>query len=524
MKEINLASWLVKFAPAVFLLAMQGSPGAVLTRTSAFDYDPATGLLTKEIIEPDNTAMCLVTAYTLDAFGNRTAATTRNCNGSTGSLPGSNSEAAAPSGDPVFASRTNVNVMDTRGQFVATARNALYNSSTNPNQQETRTYNTDFGTFATLTGPNNLTTAWYYDGFGRKSLEVRADGNGTQWAYFFCSGYFSGTASCPTINGESAVYVLVATPVSGPINAAAGTAGPVNGPVTKAYYDSLNREIRTETQGFDGTGTSTPIYRDTEYDSLGRASKVSRPYYEGQAAYWVSVTFDGISRVVTQTQPDNTVTTTTYNGLAVTVQNANLQTQVTTKNSQGQVVNVQDAYSKVLSFQYDPFGNPISNTDDVGNQTVVSYDIRGRMVQMIDPDMGTWIYAYDALGQLIRKTDAKSQTSTMTYDLLGRMLDRTEPDLTSTWYYDFYQGGASCNKGIGKLCQETTNTGYNKTISYDSLGRLGAVATIIDVPTPYGEGVTYDSNGRLATRTYPSGLVVNFTYTTLGYLQKITNS
>jgi len=42
---------------------------ATQTRTSAFEYDASSGLLTKEIIEPDNPALCLATSYTYDAYG-----------------------------------------------------------------------------------------------------------------------------------------------------------------------------------------------------------------------------------------------------------------------------------------------------------------------------------------------------------------------------------------------------------------------------------------------------------------------
>ena len=47
------------------------------------------------------------------------------------------------------------------------------------------------------TGPIGLTTTWSYDGFGRKILEVRADGTQSQFVYSFCNGVNGGTASCP---------------------------------------------------------------------------------------------------------------------------------------------------------------------------------------------------------------------------------------------------------------------------------------------------------------------------------------
>src|SRR5258706_4799540 len=68
-----------------------GAKAATPTRTAAFEYDPTTGLLTKEIIEPDTPTLCLVTTYVYDSFGNVTSTNVRNCNGSS-------SEAAAPAG------------------------------------------------------------------------------------------------------------------------------------------------------------------------------------------------------------------------------------------------------------------------------------------------------------------------------------------------------------------------------------------------------------------------------------------
>ena len=49
--------------------------GATATRTSSFEYDPDTGLLVKETIEPDQPQYRLDTTYAYDAFGNRKSAT-----------------------------------------------------------------------------------------------------------------------------------------------------------------------------------------------------------------------------------------------------------------------------------------------------------------------------------------------------------------------------------------------------------------------------------------------------------------
>jgi hypothetical protein len=45
------------------------------TRSSGFAYDPASGLLTQEVIEPGTPSLRLQTDYVYDAFGNKTSVT-----------------------------------------------------------------------------------------------------------------------------------------------------------------------------------------------------------------------------------------------------------------------------------------------------------------------------------------------------------------------------------------------------------------------------------------------------------------
>lgn len=298
----------------------------VLTRTSGFDYEPTTTFMTREVLEPANSNLCLVTAYTPDAFGNRASTTVRNCNGQAG---GFLSEAASPTGgDPLFPQRASnatygagsiliggITYLWNAGQFATLIVNAL-------GQQETRTYDPRFGAVATLVGPNHLQTSWTYDNFGRKSSESRPDSTATSWFYELCSALPAGTCP-PSLQGSYTGEYRVRVTATG-------------NPTTSTYYDTLNREIRTETQGFDGT----LVRKDTQYDNRGRAARVSRPYYAGAAPAWTVFAYDSLGRVITQTDPNTAVTTTTYSDLVTTVTNALNQVEVRTKNSQGQVIQV----------------------------------------------------------------------------------------------------------------------------------------------------------------------------------------
>lgn len=478
------------------------TPTGTLTRTSAFTYSSTTGLLASETIEPTQAQLCQTTSYTYDGFGNKTGATTANCTGATGTA--------------VFATRTSTSstaatsANPTTGQFITSSTNAKGHT-------ETKQYDARFGGVTQLTGPNGLSTSWTYDVLGRPTQEARADGTQVKYQYLYCTGNSAatvvGTAACPTVNGAVGAYVQIATPL-------ASDGSTQNAAISKTYFDAQGRQIRVETQGFDGSGASTAIYQDTQYNSLGQVAAVSRPYYAGQTAYWVQSTFDALGRAIAVTQADNTTSTTRYNGLTTTQTNANAQTTQTTKNSQGQTVSVTDTNGQVTRYAYDALGNLVTTTDVASNVISLTYDLRGRKTQMVDPDMGTWTYAYDAMGQLVSQTDAKGNTTTMSYDVLGRMAARNEADLISNWYFDVYKDGSTCARGIGKLCQATTSTGYNRQISYDVLGRSNSASTTLDAA--YTDSVTYDANGRVLTRTYPGGVVVRYGYTALGYLKTIT--
>ena len=441
------------------------------TRTASFAYDATSGLLTQEVVEPGTPAIRLQTDYTYDVFGNKLSSTVSGAD---------------------IVSRASSSTFDASGRFVSSNSNALGQSES---------FQTDgrFGQPTSQTGPNGLTTSWSYDGFGRKIREIRPDGTQTKWTYQYCSGVNGGTATCPA----GATFLIQATPY-----AADGTT--INGPTTTVYFDTLRRDIATDTQGFDGR-----TVRETKtYDALGRVSQASRPYFlSGGTPQQTTFTYDVLGRALTQTRPDGSVSQVAYHGLAVTKTNALNQTRSMIKDSQGNVVAVTDALGKTMTYAYDPFGNLIQTTDPVGNVVTASYDQRGNKIASSDPDLGTWSYSYNTLGLLVTQTNAKGQTTTLTYDQLDRVVQQVESDMTSVWVFD------TAAHGIGKLASTSITagpgSGYARSVSYDALGRPVQAATSIDGAT-YTMGATYDANSRLTKVSYPSGFTARYAYTNLG--------
>src|SRR5688500_14593086 len=102
-------------------------------RASSFEYDATTGLLVKEVVEPDSPNDCLQTSYTYDGYGNKIGVATSACAGATGHTISSAATA-----------RTASSSFGADGRFPVTGTNAL-------GQSETKTFDARFGAVTSLT-------------------------------------------------------------------------------------------------------------------------------------------------------------------------------------------------------------------------------------------------------------------------------------------------------------------------------------------------------------------------------------
>jgi len=532
LKRASAVCMLASFVSLAWVVPVHAA--ATLVRTTGYDFN-ASGLPIKTIVEPSgagNTNLCSVTETTaFDVYGRPTTVVTRNCNAAARVTAGAPDEAAAPTSgsDAVFPQRTSsvtYNTADPR--FIQTSTDAAGDKTT------AMAFDAGFGVLKSSTDPNNRVTTLAYDSLGRKTSELVADSGGTYsigktWTYEFCGAYGTPTRTCPTIGGAAGVSVVTVTPVRKD-----GSSAPAaNGPYVRTYYDALGREIRTETQGFDGA-SSTLVYQDTYRNGVGDVVAKSKPYYStatvdcGAAStntkQCVVYEVDKLHRVTKTTQYIGGVkgsTTVTYSGLTVTVADPLTHKTVETKNVIGLQDNVKDAKEGVITHFYDPFGSRVKTTDPAGNVISAEYDLYGRKTKSYDPDMGVWTYAYDALGALKTQIDAKSQKTTLTYDAMGRMTKRSEPSLVSNWVY------GTCTNGKGKLCEANTNGAYKRTITYNgnSMPTSGTTSFGSTSPLTFTTQIGYDTNWRVETVTYPGSVQkIKNSYTTLGYLKTVQDT
>jgi RHS repeat-associated protein len=481
--------------PATWLLGLKTQVKAsktdpvsgTLTRTVKLDYNPTSGLLEKETVEPGTQIYELITEHVRNnAFG----------------LVGQKIQTWYDPQAKMSKSRTVSDVTyDVNGRYPVIMRNAKSHS-------ETRSYDPGTGAPRNLIGPNLLETTWTNDGFGRVGKETRADGNETRSYFKQCQ------ADCPD---DAAVVQIKETYHGG---------NRISTPQL-AYSDNAGHVLRTQTWGFDGTVTMV----EQRYDDQGRLSETDHPRFAGATSYLASrLGYDTLGRVKTTMTRDaagtDQSTLTEYKGLMTTLTNARTHKRTDTRNVIGQVVQVVDAKLGVTKFEYEPFGNLGKTIDPKLNVITIGYDLLGRKTSLVDPDLGTVNYDVDPLGRTYGQSSAMQRKlskpkTTMVYDELDRMITRDEYDLESHWVYD-----TSAN-GVGQLAEAYTQTSqrnYVRMHLYDSLSRPK------EVQQKFYDGVyvaqtEYDAWGRLSRQTYRRGAdvakVFDSSYNGMGYLAQV---
>ena len=455
-------TWILgRLATAAVTKTAPGTPA--ITRTSSFAYNPTTGLLTGETIEPTGGSLWLDKSYTHDGYGNILTSTL--------SAPGELARTTSTSYTP-------------DGRFVTTTTNAVGHT-------ESKTYDPLLGNVLTQTGPNGLTTTWAYDSIGRPILETRPDGTMTRSAYRLVTG---STAGAPP---RAVHYVVVQSSGGSP---------------RTVWYDLLDREIRTDGISFDGRTVSTHRI----INARGEVIAASQPYFAGEAPLYSTMTYDAVGRETQQVDPGSRVTNMIYDGLTTSVTNPKSQTTSSTVNSMGWTVSTFNTVGKSITKSYDAYGNLRFVTDSASHTTELRYDIRGNKVWMSEPNSGISTFSYNAFGELLTQTDAKGQPVSLVHDRLGRVTQRTERDGVSTFIYD------TAAKGIGQLASES-GPSFARTYHYDALARPAGSAEAHGT-TVFAGSRSYDQYGRPDALTYPTGFAVRQNYNGNSQLASVQNA
>ncbi|MCF6194832.1 MAG: hypothetical protein L3J46_10930, partial [Kangiellaceae bacterium] len=409
-----------------------------ITRTSGFEYNSSTGILTAEMIEPDqsgNQQNYIRKAYGHDAYGNLIRTTTCYSGASCSSVPTS---------DPYTlyrVHRTSATEYDANGRYPVKTRNG-YNQITsevlarNELGQATR--------IKSITG--NITESTFGT-FGGGYYVESATGGWTKQVKRFCDG----SITCPAIatvrtessaaDGSSQIY---------------------------QYVDALGRTVKSSKPGFDDVA----IITETSYDTKGRVWTTTLPYKSGDSIYKSYYYYDALDRVTRVQHPDIgdgqiNEDKTYYDGyisgeLAVKTRTINAQNQTKSefKNAAGELIKVLDNDSNILTYKYNAVGDLLEVKLANVLQSKIQYDSLGRKTYMWDYDKGAqngnkyWRYTYNGLGELVYQADPKGQQIRIYRDRSGRQIRQLDRNSVGTYVADYrwlYDNSTTVTGKIGKL-------------------------------------------------------------------------
>lgn len=387
-----------------------------------------------------------------------------------------------------LATVTNQVSYDNKGRFVLKTINPL-------NQETIYTYDKRWGKPTTIVNPDGLSASSYYNEFGVMISSTSETGITSTIQTIW--NITNGTAT-PTTPQNTLYYVKSES---------------LGRPYEILRYDLLGRVVQEDVEGLNGI-----VKKVTNYNSKGQIHTASNPFFTGESPVYVTNSYDVYGRPLTVS---NGAATTNYtysnsNGLAtVTVSNP-LGTVSKTSDASGAIVSSTDE-AGTLTFQY--YSSGLEKQTSMGGQVLVSmeYDQYGNQTKIIDKDAGTTLYDYNAFGQLISQTDANGNQYQMTYDVMGRETTSTGPDgVTTTSYITAGNGLNNFKKADGANGVDIENT-------YDNKGRVLTETQTID-GIPYTTAYEYDNTlDRVTSMTYPSGYKIKYYYDVNNYLTSIKN-
>jgi hypothetical protein len=292
---------------------------------------------------------------------------------------------------------------------------------------------------------------------------------------------------------------------------------------TVVYYDKFCRRIRTVTKAFN----DNPVFVDQYYDSYGRPTQISNPYYQGGTADFTQSVYNNIfPRVDSKIFPDQSHLDYEYMGLTTKTTNSAGQESTRKMNVNGYPDESTDAMLNTVKFGYSYSGNIFFTTSEISGKpetrTTIQIDKFGNRVTITDPSSGTVNETYNAFGELISKKDQKHTDltkTTYTYDLIGRISTRKEDGKITTWTYD------TKPFGIGSP-DKVSNDDNSIEYFYDALSRPikkdESIQNDNNENVVYAYKYNYDPFSRQLDQTYPSDITIRNHYNTNGFLDKIS--
>jgi RHS repeat-associated protein len=352
-----------------------------------------------------------------------------------------------------------------------------------------------------------------HDGMGRPGRVSDANGVATDYLYDARGNVLSMTTNLP--NGTRSITYTYDG------NNQVTNADYGNGSISRSTYnsagrltDSSNAQYETTTHGLDAANRTLLTQSDRNVPAVNGSALV------GNAAgkFATTVELDSQGRPWVQNGNNGQQVQYTYDG------NGNLQTR-------------RDATGKLTRYDYDALNRLVKVTapdtgtvqtvydadgyvkyieDQRGLRTSYTYDAFGNRTRQTSPDSGVTLYTYDNAGRMDSETRADGKLVRYTWDALDRMRSRAGASETQLFNYD---AGAYGKGRLTSIADATGTTSY----TYNAAGQL-----LTQTNTIYGRVFTtqwsYDAAGRMLNMTYPTGLLISYSYDSDGRLAGVTSN
>ena len=418
-------------------------------------------------------------------------------------------------------------------------------STTNAAGDTARLARDETGRVVAAITPLGHRTEYRYDKAGR--LASRQDPDGALWRYEHTTG---GRLSA------------VVDPDGGRTVTEYGPGG-----VEEATTDPLGRAV---VMGYDDLGNTTQaILPDGArwgfgYDGLGRLRQVT-----DAAGGRAELSYDACGNLTGTVDPTGVAQSFGYDGAGLPVRAADPGSARSARwDGLGRVVEETDEDGSVTRVRYDRCGRPVEVTDAAGGVTRIERDAAGRPVRITQPGGASFGYEYDACGRwsatvstggrryevdhdgdgrIIGETWPTGERVTSRFDACGRIIERVEPGRGRTrfgydrcgrisWVRDTWNGHRRFGYDkAGQLVTVTNALGGVTRFEYDESGRrVGLVdpmgGRVVCVCDPMGRPLsmtgpdgrttryTWDAAGRPTARVDADGRRLEFTYDASGRL------
>ncbi|WP_434577356.1 LysM peptidoglycan-binding domain-containing protein [Pseudomonas sp. Z5-35] len=371
---------------------------------------------------------------------------------------------------------------DATGATVARSYNADNQLLNEIRYTATATLNTTTGVWAEPSASTAQVTRLAYDSNNRVRFMVDGRGQVTEYRY-----NAQGLRTQEVAYGDALFMLTGLTPqdvlTESQLVTWAGSRDRTRSTLTELSYDyrgNLSRRVAYGSVDAAGTGVQESSTSVTEYvySQHGQLLQtlVVRAADRSRKITLSSVVYDGLGRVISQTDSAGT-RTTAYNGTGrtVAVTNSAGMTLTQTYNDRGQLLGLTQTAaglaSRSTSYVYDDAGRQVMVQDATGVRSYMFYDEAGRVTALVDGLGAVTEYSYNAAGQRVQEKR------------YATLVD------TSAWY----DGSGVLKTLVAEVRPLSVAADRVTVLSYDNAGRLSTSTDAIGTLTAF----TYDGKGRL---------------------------